>query len=178
MRWSLSLTARKRGSRQRFDSIYVNQYTGEILGQRNTRRTGLTRASLDSLILGLHFELLAGEWGRWSMGVSALVWLITNLIGLALSWPGVWLRLRSWKPILSARMKDGAYKANYDLHRASGLWLLPALTALAFTSVALNLPQLVRPIVHALSPISTQAPAGRRITPEESMVTFENRSNG
>ncbi len=107
------------------------------------------------------------------MGVAALVWLITSLIGVALSWPGVWLRVRSWRPVLSARMNDGAYKANYDLHRASGLWLLPVLTVLAFTSVALNLPQLVRPIVQAFAPLSTQAPVGRRITPEESVVTFD-----
>ena len=103
--------------------------TGEILGQRNTRRNGVTRRRRFP-ILGLHFQLLAGEWGRWAMGIAALVWLITSIIGLALSWPGVWLRLRSWRPIPSARMKGGALLRT-TTHRASGLWLLPVLTALA-----------------------------------------------
>jgi uncharacterized iron-regulated membrane protein len=168
---SSSLTPRDHARRTRFDSVFVNQYTGEVLGQRNTSRNGVTRGSLDSLILGVHFTLLAGEWGRWTMGVAALVWLITNLIGLALSWPSLWLRLRSWKPVMSTRLKGGAYKVNYDLHRAGGIWLLPVLTVLAFTSVELNLPQLIRPIVRALSPAS-EAPRGTRVAPEEAVVTF------
>lgn len=169
---SLSLTARSKATRGRFEAVYVNQYTGEILGQRNTRRGGVTRANLDSLILGVHFTLLAGEWGRWGMGVAALVWLITNLIGLALSWPSLWLRVRSWIPILSARMKGGAYKVNYDLHRAGGIWLLPVLTVLAFTSVALNLPSILRPVVLAFSPLSRQ-PSGTRVSPDDAVVTFD-----
>ena len=168
---SLSLTARKGATRGRFEAVYVNQCTGEILGRRNTQRSGISRGSLDSLILGLHFQLLAGAWGGWAMGIAALVWLITNLIGLALSWPRLWLRVTSWMPILSARMKEGAYKANYDLHRAGGIWLLPVLTGLAFTSVALNLPQYVRPVVQAFSPLSRQ-PAGTRVSPDEAVVTF------
>jgi uncharacterized iron-regulated membrane protein len=167
---SLSLTA-KASVRRRFDAVYVNQYTGEILGQRD-RRHGLTRASLDSLILGLHFTLMAGEWGRRLMGVAAVVWLITNLVGLALSWPRLWLRLASWLPILSVRTTRGAYKTNYGLHRATGVWLLPALTVLAFTSVALNLPEYVRPAVLAFSQLSRQ-PSGTRVAPEDAVVMFD-----
>jgi uncharacterized iron-regulated membrane protein len=169
---SLSLTARSKGTRGRFEAVYVNQYTGEILGQRNTRRGGITRANLDSLILGLHFELLAGEWGRWTLGLAALVWLVTNLIGLALSWPRVWRRVASWIPILSTRLTGGAYKINYDVHRAGGVWLLPVLTVLAFTSVALNLPEYLRPVVLAFSPL-TRAPSGQRVSPEDAVVTFD-----
>jgi len=169
---SLSLTPRDRNSRERFDQVYVNQYTGGILGQRRSRRAGLSRGSLDSFILGLHFTLLAGDWGRWLMGVAALVWLLTSVIGLALSWPGVWMRVRSWIPMLTARVNGGAYKANYDLHRAGGIWLLPVLIVLAFTSVALNLPEYFRPVVLALSPLSRQ-PTGRRVVVEEAVVTFD-----
>jgi uncharacterized iron-regulated membrane protein len=168
---SLSLTARDLASRRRFDRVYVNQYTGEILGQRSSRGHGISLASIDSFILGLHFTLLMNEWGRWLMGVTALVWLITSLIGLALSWPRLWLRLTSWIPILSLRTK-GAYKANYDLHRAGGVWLLPVLIVLAFTSAALNLPEYLRPMVQVFSPLSRQ-PAGQRVTLEEAMVTFD-----
>src|SRR5262245_58007888 len=118
---SLSLVARDRGSRRRFDRIYVNQYTGEILGQRSSRRSGLSLASLDSFVLGLHFTLLMNEWGRWIMGVAAIVWLVTSVAGLVLAWPRLWLRLTSWMPILSVRTKSGPYKANYDVHRAGGV---------------------------------------------------------
>jgi uncharacterized iron-regulated membrane protein len=51
------------------------------------------------------------------------------------------------------------------------VWLLPVLTVLAFTSVALNLPQYFQPLVRAFSPLSRQPP-GQRVSPEEAVVTF------
>ena len=166
---SLQMTPRHSTARLTFDHVYVNQYTGEVLGDRNTR-SGMTLDSLDSLILSLHFQLVAGAWGYLIMGIAALTWLLTNLAGVVLAWPRLWHRFRSWIPILSARTRS-AYVLNYDLHRASGVWLLPVLTVMAFTSVALNLPQIVRPLVELFSPLS-RLPSGTHISPEEAVVTF------
>jgi uncharacterized iron-regulated membrane protein len=166
----LDVTPRQSGATLPFNRIYLDQYTGEFLGRRNTR-SGVTRGSLDSLILGLHFELLAGPWGYRIMGVAAFIWLVTSLMGLALSWPHVWLRARSWIPILSTRTSS-SYRVNYDLHRASGVLLLPVLMVLAFTSVALNLPEFFRPVVALFSPLS-QRPPGARIRADEAVVTFD-----
>jgi uncharacterized iron-regulated membrane protein len=166
---SLDVTPRQSGARLPFDRVYVNQHTGELLGERNTR-SGVTLDSLDSLILGLHFELLAGSWGYRIMGVVAFVWLLSNLVGMALAWPRFWMRFRSWIPILATRTSN-TYLLNYDLHRAGGVWLLPVLTVLAFTSVALNLPEYFRPMVEWFSPLSRQPP-GTRIRPEDARVTF------
>jgi uncharacterized iron-regulated membrane protein len=168
---SVSLSARSPGERVRYALVYVNQYTGDVLGYRE-RRSGLSNASLDSLILGLHYMLLWNGWGQWVMGMAALVWLVTNVIGLALSWPAAWRRIGAWLPMLSARLGEGSYKANYDLHRAGALWFLPVLTVLAFTSVELNLPQYVRPLVAALSPLASSPPPGARVRPEDAVVTF------
>jgi len=167
---SLTVASRSGTAPLSFDRIYFNQYTGEFLGQRNTRK-GITRGSLDSLILGLHFQLLAGAWGYSIMGVAAFIWLVSDVIGLVLSWPHVWLRIRSWKPIVSTRTSS-SYRLNYDLHRASGVWLLPVLLVLAFTSVSLNLPQYFRPAVEFFSPLS-QRPPGTRIQADEAVVTFD-----
>ena len=42
------------------------------------------------------------------------------------------------------------------------MWFLPVLTVLAFTSLYQNLPQFIRPIVHAFSPLA-ERPSGRPI---------------
>ncbi len=157
---ALDVTPRQRGSRLAFDRVYVNEYTGELLGQRNTR-SGITLESLDSLILRLHHELLAGPWGYRTMGVVAFVWLMSNLAGIALAWP------RFWFPIRAAN----SYLLNYDLHRLGGVWLLPLLTVLALTAVALNLPEYFRPVVQLFSPLS-RLPVGVRRRPAMAVVTF------
>lgn len=133
-----------------FNQIYIDPYTGAILGARSTVRLALGKEYLDPLILRLHYSLLLDQPGSTIMGITALVWLLTNIIGLALSWPSLWYRLASWIPILSVRT-TGSYKVNYDLHRMLGVVFLPALIVLAFTSVYLNLPQLIRPAVQAVS---------------------------
>jgi uncharacterized iron-regulated membrane protein len=170
---SISLVPRDNGSRERFDRVYVNQYTGEMLGQRRSRQDRISLASLDSLIVGVHFTLLAGEWGRWLMGIAAVAWLVTALIGLALSWPAIWLRLKSWLPILFPQPSGRAYKANYEVHRASGVWLLPVLIPLAFTSVALNLTEYVRPMVGVLSHLTPLPPGGHPVALDDAAVTFD-----
>jgi uncharacterized iron-regulated membrane protein len=145
----------------RYNQVFVDPYTGDILGQQSTTRFVVSRSTLNQLVLRFHYTLFAGNWGLWCMGGCAIVWLLTNLIGLWLSWPSAWRRLVGWLPILSVRMNRGVYKVNYDLHRAIGVWLLPVFTVLAFTSVYLNLPRLIAPAVDAVSPLS-KAPAGHR----------------
>ena len=97
------------------------------------------------------------------MGERAVLWLRTNLIGMVLAWPQGWRRVRGWQPIISVRLTRGSYKLSYDVHRAICVWLLPVLFVLAFTSVYLNLSQVVRPAVNAITPLSVaEAKAGRR----------------
>ena len=126
-------------------------------------------------MLRLHYTLLLGQFGIWLMGGCAIIWLLTNLVGLALSWPQAWRRLVAWAPVLSVRFKAGSYTVNYDAHRAIGVWLLPVLTVLAFTSVYLNLPQLVRPAVNAFSPLSKAPPRSNPVgmatlTPDQAIA--------
>ena len=147
----------------------MNPYNGEILGHRNTQRVSLSAEAIDSFMLRLHYSLLAGQSGVTLMGITALVWLVTNFMGMALSWPHAWRRIVAWFPILSVRAMGGAYKVNYDIHRAVGVVLLPVLTVLAFSSVALSLPGLVRPAVDALSPVATR-PTDRKPYPLDAPV--------
>jgi len=140
-----------------FNQIFVNPHSGEILGQRSTTRFVPTWENFVPDIARLHLSLFLDEVGAWLMGVSALVWFFTTFMGLVLTWPAAWRSLRSWKPLMSLRMKRGSYKLNYDLHRTVNLIMLPILVVVAFTSIYLNLPGLVRPVVGTFSQLFDSA---------------------
>lgn len=140
-----------------FNQVFVNPYSGEILGQRSTTRFVPTWENFIPDIARLHFSLFLDEVGAWLMGVCALVWFLSSFVGLALAWPSPWSSSRSWKPLLSIRRGGGNYMLNYDLHRMLGFVALPILAVVAFTSVYLNLPGLIKPMVQAFSPLATAA---------------------
>jgi len=133
--------------------VFVNPYTAEILGQRSSGRVIVSREYLIPLIVRLHYSLLLGTAGVWIMGIAAIVWL----------------------PMLSVRRGEGAYKANYDVHRSLGIGLLPLWIVLAFTSVYLNFPNLVRSATAMFSPVTAMPlPAARPtdgpiVTPEQAV---------
>lgn len=158
-----------------FNQVFVNPHTGAILGKRSTSRFGLTWESFVPDIVRLHFTLFLGEAGAWVMGVSALVWFLMTFLGLALTWPAAWRSVRSWKPLLSMRTNSGSYKLNYDLHRTASLVTLPILVVVAFTSVYINLPSLVRPVANTISPLFDSAviPSAGRMDLDTSRVTVE-----
>jgi uncharacterized iron-regulated membrane protein len=140
-----------------FDQVFFNPYDGSYLGGRSTSRLVFDRAHTDPMIDRLHYSLWMNSAGLWLMGIVAAVWLATSVAGVVLAWPRAWLRISSWLPILSARTNRGPYQTNYQLHRAAGVWFLPVLVILAFTSLYQNLPQFIRPFVHAISPLSEPA---------------------
>lgn len=144
------------------DQVFVNPHTGQVLGGRDTSRNVISRANLGHFMLRLHYKLLAGDAGEWVLGICALVWFLTAFVGVALAWPAYWRRLASWKPVAGIRLKGGSYKTNYDLHRSLSVVLLPAWLVLAFSSVYLNLPGLVKPSVNRLSPLTVAPTAPPR----------------
>jgi uncharacterized iron-regulated membrane protein len=46
---------------------------------------------------------------------------------------------RRWKPAWRVKWRAGAFRVNFDLHRAGGLWLWAALLIFAWSSVYMNL---------------------------------------
>jgi uncharacterized iron-regulated membrane protein len=137
-----------------FNQAFVDPYTGAILGQRNTSDFVINRLNFVPFMLRLHYTLFLEKWGVWFMGGCAVVWFLSSLLGLVLCWPRIWASLKSWKPIVSVRTGQGGYKFNYDLHRAASVITLPVLIVVAFTSIYLNLPNVVKPVVQQFSPIT------------------------
>lgn len=158
------------GSPLELDRLFVNPYTGAFLGGSHTQALVFARANVDALIDRLHYSLWIRTWGLSLMGIVAFVWLATSVVGLVLAWPAAWWRLQGWLPVLSARTDRGVYQSNYQVHRATGVWFFPVLILLAFTSFYQNMPQYVRPVVNALSPLARR-PAGHPIGKGVSVVT-------
>ncbi|MBP7352282.1 MAG: PepSY domain-containing protein [Comamonas sp.] len=142
------------------DQVFVDPYSGRILGERRWGDIGQTWRNLMPFIYRLHYSLAWGAVGTWLLGLVSLLWMIDSVVGFCLTlpatsnnaqrpWLGRWAR--AWKLDLHNR-----WRATFDLHRAGGLWLWPALFVLAWSSFALNLPQWHDPMVRAFG---TQQPA-------------------
>jgi uncharacterized iron-regulated membrane protein len=125
-------------------ALYLDPVTGDELGR--VEQTGLPESIGDVLpfINRLHWSLALGPWGVWLLGVVALLWTIDCFIAFTLTLPakahrggrGVFER---WKPSWLVKRGASFYRLNFDLHRASGLWLFPLLLIFAWTGVCFDL---------------------------------------
>jgi uncharacterized iron-regulated membrane protein len=133
-----------------YTEAYLNPYTGEKLGARKWGEVSFARKNLLPFLYRLHYSLAlpdsTGSLGGYILGVTALFWTLDCFIGFYLTLPkwkkssttntiksqSFWQR---WQPAWLIKRS----RFNYDLHRASGLWLWPMLLVLAWSSVAFNL---------------------------------------
>ena len=115
------------GGKKRGETIYVDPYTGEIVGDGKT--------SLDEFfgfLMRLHRWLcLPTEIGRPIVGVATIIYVVISLTGLILWLPrtaAAWRRKSTWKLALNVRFRRGGWPLVFDLHNALGFYtLLPAL---------------------------------------------------
>jgi uncharacterized iron-regulated membrane protein len=148
----VTVEARPGGRPLGYEQVFLDGGDGRVAGQRHVA-PGWDRAHLVRGIYVLHENLLAGTPGRLLLGTAALAWLLSNLVGLYLTWPSRGPYLKRWGQMFKVSWKAAIPRLFLDLHRASGLWLLPALIVLAFTSTAMNFfDEAVTPAVQHLAP--------------------------
>lgn len=165
--YSAYVSPRRREQPPGYNQVFADPVTGEMLGTRERGACCLERRNLVPFLTRLHYSLqIPLPWGRWFMGVVAVVWTLDCFIGLYLTFPRARPFLRKWG--IAWRLKSGASAARlvFDLHRASGLWLWLVLLAVAVSSVELNLRhEVFNPVVSAFSPMTkpaTEAPDPER----------------
>jgi len=134
--------------------VMLDQFTLEILGERNYGEFGLSRPLLMPTLFHLHRYLLAGEGGKALIGISGGVLFLTSLLGLALWWPQ--MKWSSFWKSLTVRGHVTSRQFNYSFHRAAGFFATPLLALLGFSGLAMNLPDVVRPIVGAVAPLDAR----------------------
>lgn len=148
----LYLPSPRSGEKLDYDEIAIDPYTGDEVYRGTWADLSEGRHQLMPFVFEVHYTLALGDWGRWLLGVAALVWTIDCFIGFYLSAPIS--RRRWWRNWLKAwRIRvagSNRYKVNFDLHRAGGLWLWPILLVFAWSSVGLNLREVYTPVMGAL----------------------------
>lgn len=142
------------------DEVFVNAYTGAVLGERRWGDITQGPKNLMPFVYRLHDSLALGEFGTYVVGVVALLWTLDCFVGAWLtlplaqraparrppgrSWPA------RWSPAWRIRVGSGASKLNFDLHRAGGLWLWAMLLVIAWSSVAFNLAEVHDPVMRSV----------------------------
>jgi len=96
--------------------IYVNPYTGEILGIYNEKY------DIFPILKSIHWSLLLkSDWGEYVVGIPVVLFIIMLITGIVLWWPKNknarksrlsfdWKNVKTWK------------RKNYDLHNVLGFY--------------------------------------------------------
>jgi len=133
-----------------FNQLILDPYTGEELGRRQFGAISEGMINFMSFVYDLHSTLALSSFGIWILGSCALIWTIDCFVGFYLTLPqrrrqspksspdqnSWWQR---WQLAWKIRWQSSHYKLNFDLHRASGLWLWLILLTFAWSSVYMNL---------------------------------------
>ncbi|MEO6423660.1 MAG: PepSY-associated TM helix domain-containing protein [Candidatus Nitrotoga sp.] len=107
--------------------VYVDPYNSMILGEHRQEDTFTGWVSL------LHTELLSGDLGEIILGVSGLLLIGMSITGLVLWWPRKGKFVSGFKIQWAAHWK----RMNFDIHRASGIYIVVFLLLTAFTGASL-----------------------------------------
>ena len=139
-----------------YNQVFIDPVTGAEQGRREWGAVWpITRETFVSFLYVLHYSLHIPEmwgidrWGIWLLGGVAILWTLDCFVGFYLTLPprqkttkttkagkGFWAR---WKPAWVIKTSASAYRINFDIHRAFGLWLWGVLLTVAFTAFSLNL---------------------------------------
>lgn len=158
-----------------FSQLFINPYNGELIGVRDPGDLSASWRNLAGFIDRLHYSLwLPDRWGILLMGIIGLLWTLDCFISLATTFPVVktfslkhffsrWKR--SWglglRSGLAKAFRNRSMRGNYSfhflLHRAAGLWLWGLLLIFAWSSVALNMRDVYKPVTYAMlgEPVTT-----------------------
>jgi uncharacterized iron-regulated membrane protein len=137
-----------KGHNHHFHEVMVNQYTGQVIGDRDRFD------SLMSTILKLHFNLLSGDTGKLIMGITALLTVVLTITGIYLWWP----KLSKIKQAFVIKRNASFTRFNFDLHKTVGIYTALVMFAVSLSGVYFNLPQIFRPTVNYFSPLEGMAP--------------------
>ena len=144
--------------------VYVNQYTGDVLGLRDRGQTFL------GYMRALHVRLAIGNVGRNIVRWSGAAMVFSLVSGLYLWWPIKQVRIRGdWR----------SRRFLFDLHNSVGIFSFLVLTLLAATGTVIGFEDQLATLTHKLRssaqvqtsyPIPEPTPGTRPITPEQAVM--------
>jgi uncharacterized iron-regulated membrane protein len=141
--------------------VYVNPYTGELLGAR--ARIGHVIGFLERVHIHLLIgPRLAGRAGWYLVGAAGLLLVLLCLTGPWLWWPG-----RGKLPLaLTVKWAASWRRVTFDLHRVAGIYPLLLLVVVAVTGAAFSFYDYVKP---ALTRVIDGRPAEEKPEPRSTV---------
>jgi uncharacterized iron-regulated membrane protein len=142
--------------------VFVNAYTGKILGDR------LRNQSFFGRVYELHYSLLAGPIGFVIVGIAAFLMCILAITGLLL-WSG-------WRNLISGfkiKLNASTKRKNYDIHKVVGIIALIFLVFTGFTGFIWNFYEQTEPAIYALTSTPKPPEVKSIVTGKESLAISE-----
>ncbi|EJL69713.1 PepSY-associated TM helix domain-containing protein [Chryseobacterium populi] len=148
--------------------VYINQYTGEILGIYNEKY------DLFPILKSIHWSLLLkSEWGAYVVGIPVILFIIMLITGIVLWWPQNkkarkgrfwfnWKNIKTWK------------RKNYDLHNILGFYASFIALLLSVTGIYFTYPYVKNGFTFVLSG-SADLPKEKEIKSPDSLVVKNSR---
>lgn len=136
-----------------FNSIFIDPYTGEVLGTRKFGEWQLDRVHIMPLLWDIHYSLtLPGEYGHWLFGAVAIIWVFDCFFAAYLTFPRQRKKFfAKWGKAWRMKLSAGRARLIRDMHIAFSLWLWAFLLMFAISGVMFNLgEQVYSPVVSAL----------------------------
>lgn len=147
--------------------VYVNQYTGEILGIYNEKY------ALFPILKAIHWSLLLkADWGKYVIGIPVVLFIIMLITGIILWWPQNkkmrkgrfsfdWKNVKTWK------------RKNYDLHNILGFYASFIALILSLSGIYFAYP-CVKNIFNFTLSGSLELPKEKEIKSPDSLLTKNN----
>jgi uncharacterized iron-regulated membrane protein len=136
-------------SNRKYHLAYVHPVTGAITGPVPPGGAVL------SFLHELHANLLSlAGMGRWLNGIGGGFLFLLCVTGIIIWWPGRGRWARAMKVDRRANWK----RVNFDLHNATGFWLLLPIAVLAITGSYFTWPRQYRAAVASVLPVTAAEP--------------------
>jgi uncharacterized iron-regulated membrane protein len=147
--------------------IYVNQYTGQILGIYNEKY------DLFPILKAIHWSLLLNsDWGKYVVGIPVVLFIIMLITGIILWWPQNkkmrkgrfsfdWKNVKTWK------------RKNYDLHNILGFYASFVAIILSLSGIYFAYPWVKNAFNFTLSG-SLELPKEKEIKSPDSLLAKNN----
>ncbi len=131
----------------RTERVYINPYTGQILGKRDVRAGWLR------VVHNLHTSLLQGNVGKQIVGYSAAALLFISVSGIWLWWK---------RRIFVTRRSSSWLRINFDLHNLTGIYSAAFLIVMCVTGMLMTFGGTLLPVVYMVTgqPTEFERPEG------------------
>ncbi len=131
--------------------VFVDPYSAKVTGTRLWYSVGSPfDESFVGFLFKLHYCLLVPVIGDIAVGIIAILAFLSTVTGVILWWP----RNAKWRTAFTLKWPAKPERLNYDIHRLSGLFLLPVALAVLLSGLYFNLPQQFKAVVELFSELT------------------------